>query len=305
VNKQESQPLKGRAGSFAARKNLFPYLLWLPTLVLLLFMVVYPTIYLLWNSLYQSNAMTLGTSIFVGLGNFVDVFMEPELRAILVRTIVFVVGALGLEFLLGTILALLVSRYILRGQALFKILFITPMLMTPVAIGLVWRWMYDPTKGIINYTLGLVGISGPSWLGDPTAAMAAVIIAEVWQWTPFVFLGVLAGLSALPNEPIEAAKIDGANGWQVFRYVTLPLLAPILSVVFIFRFIDVFKAFDIIYVLTEGGPGNATSILPWRIYQEAFRYYNTGYASALSWILLIFIIAVYTWLINRINKGEV
>jgi multiple sugar transport system permease protein len=301
---EKKQHLDQRTESSALRKNLFPYLLWLPTLILLLFVVIYPTLYLVRSSLYQINPMSLGAPIFVGLGNFIDAFSQPEILAVFWRTIVFVVCALSLEFLIGTSLALLVSRHISFGQGMFKVLFIVPMLMTPVAIGMVWRWLFDPSKGIINYSLGLLGISGPSWLGDPTAALAAVIIAEVWQWTPFIFLGVLAGLSALPNEPLEAAKVDGATSWQTFRYVTLPLLAPVLSVVFVFRFIDVFKAFDIIYVLTEGGPGNATSILPWRIYQEAFRYFNTGYASALSWILLVFVVLIYTWLINRITRSQ-
>lgn len=306
VKRKQPQDRTQPSNVLAAKKRAaFPYLLWLPTLALLLFVVIYPMFYLLRSSLYRVNPMNLTPAVFTGASNFVSALSAPEMHAVYVRTLVFVVCALGLEFAIGTSLALLVWRHITFGQGLFKVLFIIPMLMTPVAIGMVWRWILDPSRGIVNYFLGLVGVSGPSWLGDPTAAMVAVIVAEVWQWTPFIFLGVLAGLSALPNEPLEAARVDGASEWQTFRYVTLPLLAPVFSVVFIFRFIDVFKAFDIIYVLTEGGPGQATTILPWRIYQEAFRYFNTGYASALSWILLIFIVLIYTWLINRITKSQV
>ena len=131
-------------------------------------------------------------------------------------------------------------------------------------------------------------------------ALAAVITVEVWQWTPFVFLCVLAGLSALPSDPFEAARVDGANNRQILTQITLPLLLPVLSVVLVFRFIDVFKSFDIIYVMTEGGPGQATSILPFYIYQQGFRYFNTGFAAAISILLLIAVIVIYSWMLRRL-----
>ena len=274
----------------------FPYLLWLPTILVLLLMVIYPTIYLFRTSLYRINPMALGMTQFVGLGNFTDALTRPEIWSVLRITAVFALVSLALEFLLGTGLALLVANYIKKWQGLFKILLIAPMMMTPVAVGLVWRWMFDATMGVINYLLSLVGISGPIWLGGEATALAAVILVEVWQWTPFVFLIVLAGLSALPTEPFEAARVDGAGGWQIFTQITLPLMVPIFSVALVFRFVDIFKSFDIIYVMTEGGPGQATTILPFYIYQQGFRYFNTGFASAISILLLIFVIVIYSWM---------
>jgi len=283
-----------------SERSWYPYLLWLPTILVLILMVVYPTIYLVKNSLYRSNPMALGLTQFVGLGNFRDALTRPEFWGAVRRTAVFVTASLAAELVIGTLLALLVATYIGRFQGLYKVLLIAPMMMTPVAVGLVWRWMFDASMGVINYLLGLVGIQGPIWLGGEATAMAAVTVVEIWQWTPFVFLAVLAGMSALPSEPLEAARVDGANGWQIFSQITMPLLMPVFAVVIVFRFIDIFKAFDIIYVLTEGGPGEATTTLPYYIYQQAFRYFNTGYAAAVAWLLLVLIVAIYSWMLRRL-----
>ena len=298
-------PALRRSNPFSSEHRWFPYVLWLPTILVLLLMVIYPTIYLFRTSLYRVNPMALGLTQFVGLGNFTDALTRQESWQILGLTGIYAGSSLALEFILGTGLALLVANYIKRGQGLFKVMLIAPMMMTPVAVGLVWRWMFDATMGIINYLLGLVGIAPPIWLGGETTALAAVIVVEVWQWTPFIFLSVLAGLSALPTEPFEAARVDGANGRQIFTQITLPLLLPIFSVVLVFRFIDVFKSFDIIYVMTEGGPGQATSILPFYIYQQAFRYFNTGYASAIALLLLVVVIVVYSWMLRRLVTSQV
>jgi multiple sugar transport system permease protein len=287
---------------FSSDHHLFPYLLWVPTILVLLLMVIYPTIYLLRTSLYRINPMALGLTQFVGLGNFTDALTRREFWNVLGITGIYAGVSLALEFILGIGLALLVTNHIKRWQGLFKVLLIAPMMMTPVAVGLVWRWMFDATMGVINYFLGLGGIAGPVWLGGESTALAAVITVEVWQWTPFVFLCVLAGLSALPHEPFEAARVDGANSRQIFTQITVPLLLPVLSVVLVFRFIDVFKSFDIIYVMTEGGPGQATSILPFYIYQQGFRYFNTGFAAAISILLLITVIVIYSWMLRRFVK---
>jgi multiple sugar transport system permease protein len=276
--------------------------LWLPTILVLLGMVIYPTVYLFRSSLYRTNPMALGLTQFVGLGNFVDAVTRGELWSSIARTGVYAGGSLLLEFVLGIGLALLVANHIKRWQGVFKVLLIAPMMMTPVAVGLVWRWMFDATVGVVNYFVGFVGFSGPLWLGGEATALTAVMVVEIWQWTPFVFLSVLAGLSALPHEPFEAARVDGASGRQIFTQITLPLLAPVLAVVLVFRFIDIFKSFDIIYVLTEGGPGQATTILPFYIYQQGFRYFNTGYAAAVSLLLLVFVVAVYSWMLRRLVK---
>jgi multiple sugar transport system permease protein len=284
--------------------KVLPYLLWAPTLVFLLFLVVYPTVTLFINSFYRINPMSIAGNRFVGLSNYIEALANPEFYAVLGRTVIFVAFALGLELAIGIGLALLVFNHIRRGQTAYKILLIFPMMVTPVAVGLVWRWMFDGTMGIINYMLGLFGITGPLWLGGAVTALAAVIVVEVWQWTPFVFLGFFAGLSALPNEPFEAARVDGANAWQIFTRITLPIMGPVLSIILVFRLIDVIKTFDVIYVLTEGGPGQATEILPFHIYQQAFRYFNVGYASALSWLMLLAVVPIYSFLLRRISQDN-
>lgn len=295
-----SEAQRGKRRFTPTSAEAFPYLLWIPTLLVLLMMTIYPTVYLIRESLYRSNPMALGLTQFVGLENFTDALTRSEVHSTMIRTGIFVVSSLALEFVLGTGLALLVANYIKRGQTIFKVILVAPMMMTPVAVGLVWRWMFDASMGIINYLLGLVRIDGPVWLGGSGTALFAITVVEVWQWTPFIFLAALAGLSALPIDPIEAARVDGANSRQIFKDITLPLIAPVLSVVLVFRFIDIFKTFDIIYVMTEGGPGTATTILPYYIYQQAFRYFNIGYGAAMSWLLLIFIVAIYSWMIRRI-----
>lgn len=284
--------------------TVLPYLLWAPTLLFLLFLVIYPTVTLFINSFYRINPMSVSGNRFVGLSNYVEALVNPEFYAVLGRTAIFVAVALGLELLIGIGLALLVFNHIRWGQTVYKILLIFPMMVTPVAVGLVWRWMFDGTMGIINYVLSLFGIAGPLWLGGAATALAAVIVVEVWQWTPFVFLGFFAGLSALPSEPFEAAKVDGANAWQIFTRITLPIMGPVLSIILVFRLIDVIKTFDVIYVLTEGGPGQATEILPFHIYQQAFRYFNVGYASALSWLMLLAVIPIYSFLLRRIAQDS-
>lgn len=288
-----------------SEKGLLPYLFWLPTAFFLLFLVVYPTVKLVITSLYKVNTMNPNATRFVGLGNFIKILTDKDMLPLLSRTGVFMGAALSLELLLGFGLALLMLHFIRKGQNIYKMLLIAPMMMTPVAVGLIWRWLYHSEMGIVNYFLSLIHIKPVNWLGTPSSAVIAVIIVEVWQWTPFVFLCVLAGLSSLSNEPVEAARIDGANSWQIFWKITFPFLSPVLMVVVIFRFVDLFKVFDIIYVLTEGGPGNATEILPFHIYKQAFTYFNTGYASALSWLLLIFVTIVCSRLINKIVEDQI
>lgn len=284
-------------------KGFFPYLLWIPTALFLIFIIIYPLIYLVKNSMFFINQMT-GIKSFVGLGNFIEVFKDPGVIISVKNTLIFFGCSLFLEFSMGILLAVLMWKYITVGQGILKTLLITPMMMTPVAVGLIFRWLFHTDMGIINYFLNHFGFYNLNWLATPGLAMTAIIIAEVWQWTSFVFLGCLAGLSAMSDEPIESAQIDGANSWQILRYIILPILKPIFLVVLVFRFVDMFKAFDIVYVLTEGGPGNATDILPFHLYKEAFRYFNTGYASAISWIILIVILFVTGRIIRRITEEQ-
>ena len=201
-----------------------------------------------------------------------------------------------MELALGALLATVVFFFIPVGSSLVRLALTMPMIMPPIAIGLVWRWLFDGQFGLINYAIKLMGFAPPIWLAHTGTAMGAIILVEVWQWMPFVFLCLYAGLASLPSEPMEAAKVDGAGPLQLLWYVVLPMLRPVILVVLLFRVIDCMRVFDIVFVLTEGGPSNGTVVYPFFVYMQGFRYYNVGYASALSWILVV-VVSVLTLLV--------
>jgi multiple sugar transport system permease protein len=179
---------------------------------------------------------------------------------------------------------------------------IIPTIMTPVVVGLIWRLMYNPDMGMLNYFLALFGFPTVNWTGMPGTALPSVIIADIWEWTPFMALIMLAGLQALPQEPFEAALVDGASAWQSFRYITLPFLAPTMLVAFLIRLMDAFKTFDLVFVLTQGGPGMSTEILNYYTYRYGFKFFHLGYASALSWLLVVVITIISMILVKRIRS---
>jgi multiple sugar transport system permease protein len=282
-----------------------PLVLSLPAITILLIMVAYPTIFAVWTALHQYNPMLPEMDRFVGLGNFQHAFSDPIFRDTVVRTAVFVVVAVTAEFVLGFVLALAVFYLIPYGSSLVRLALTMPMIMPPIAIGLIWRWLFDGQFGLINYGTGLLGLPPQIWLGNTTTAMGAVILVEVWQWMPFVFLCLYAGLASLPSDPIEAARVDGASPLQLLRYIVVPMMKPIILVVLLFRIIDCMRVFDIVFVLTEGGPSNGTVVYPFLVYMQGFRYYNVGYAAALSWLLVIFVSLLSGTLISVLLRSSV
>jgi len=205
----------------------------------------------------------------------------------LAHTLIYAAIALTIEFFLGLALALLMNGR-MRGRGLFRALLLAPMMLPAVVVGVVWRLMLNPNFGAINGTLKGLGVTTDTftWTASPKLAMASVIMADVWQWTPFIFLILLAGLQAIPQEPYEAALIDGSSAWQTFRHVTLPLLKPAILIALLLRTMDLLRVFDQIFILTEGGPGFATETVSLYIYRTAFRFSNFGYAAAMSFVLL-------------------
>jgi multiple sugar transport system permease protein len=281
-----------------------PLLLSLPAIAILLMMVLYPTIFAVWTALHQYNPMLPDMDRFIGPGNFEHAFEDRIFLDTVLRTAVFVVVAVTVEFVLGLGLAIVVFYLIAHGSTLVRLALTIPMIMPPIAIGLVWRWLFDGQFGLINYAMKLIGLPPQIWLGNTTTAMGAVIMVEVWQWMPFVFLCLYAGLASLPSEPIQAARVDGAGPFQLLWYVVLPMLKPIILVVLLFRIIDCMRVFDIVYVLTEGGPSNGTVVYPFLIYMQGFRYFNVGYAAALSWILVVFVSILAGTLIRMLLKSS-
>jgi multiple sugar transport system permease protein len=256
------------------------YLLLLPTVTVLLALSIYPLIYSIKTSLQgEAGNWTLQ--------NFARLAGDRFFLSALAHTLVYAATALTVEFLLGLGLALLLNSQI-RARGMFRAMLLLPMMLPPVVVGVVWRLMLNSNFGAVNGTLKSVGVNTESltWTASPKLAMASVIMADVWQWTPFVFLILLAGLQAIPQEPYEAARIDGSSSWQTFRHVTLPLLKPAILIALLLRTMDLLRVFDQIFILTEGGPGFATETLSLYIYRTAFRFSNFGYAAAMSFVLL-------------------
>ena len=273
-------PLPQGEGVRSSDKTL-AILLLAPTIAILLALTIYPLIY----SIKVSFASEVGAFTFA---NFSRLISDRFFLSALAHTFVYAAIALTIEFLLGLALAMLLHGAI-RGRNLFRALLLVPLMLPPVVVGVIWRLMLNSNFGALNGTLKRFGfnIEALTWTASPKLAMAAVIIADVWQWTPFMFLILLAGLQAIPQEPYEAALVDGSTPWQTFRYVTLPLLKPAILIALLLRTMDLLRVFDHIFILTEGGPGFATETLSLYIYRTAFRFSNFGYAAAMSFVLLL------------------
>ena len=270
-------------------RGITPYLFLAPALVVLVFTCLYPVIKGFELSFFDWR---LGTPIesrkFVGWENFIWALKDPALLNSIKVTVIFAIAAVTAELLLGLILAFLLEKGI-KGLALFRTVFIVPIMIAPVVVGLIWRYLFDANFGLINYIVRLLGFEPKIWLGTPGLALPAVIVTDIWQWTPFMFILFLAGLQSLPSSPVEAAKVDGATTWQVIRLVKLPLLAPVIWVAVILRLIDAFRSLEVMYIMTFGGPGRETEVLSLNIYKTAFNSQRLGLSAVNAIFLLIFI----------------
>ena len=239
------------------------------------------------------------TREFAGWQNFQRAFEEPlvaEAARITLRWVAIVTVA---EVLLGFLLAILLTQNI-RWRGVLTTLLIIPIIMPPVSVAIAWFFMYEANFGVFNYLLGLVGVDPVLWLSDVNIALYAMMAVDIWQATPFTFLLLYAGLLALPKDPYEAASIDGASPWRIFRTVTLPLLGPVLMVVVLLRVIDAARIFDKIYIMTRGGPGTSSFTVTMKIYIEGFRNLDFGYASALSFLFQIVLVVLATLYVKRV-----
>lgn len=271
-----------------------------PTFLLLFSLTIFPLLFLVFLSFHEWSLVIASRRGFVGLANFVSVIQSGAFLNSLFVTAVFTAIAVPAQMILGTAIALFIyHRLPDRWRSLFQTVFLLPMMMSYIAIGLLWRFMWNGSIGIINYFFELVGLPTQGWLGDPVMAIVTIIVADIWQWTPFVILVVLAGLEGLPEEPFEAAKMDGASPLQMTRYITLPLLKPIFIVVLLFRTADAFRIFDKVFIMTRGGPGNASMTLSVLIYRESFKNGNFGTAAVMSVFMLAVISVIALVIIKR------
>ncbi len=279
----------------------------IPVLVLLIAMNIFPLLWSLYLSFhkYKADRPDLPRT-FIGTRNYSQILSNEDVWSFFTTTAYFVVIAVSAQFFIGFGLALLFNREF-KYKGIITTLVLLPMMLSPVVVGLFWKFIFDADTGIINYFLRIIfNVKKIGWTTDPKVALFSVVIVDTWMWSPFMMLISLAGLSAIPKYLYEAADVDRASGWFKFRHITLPQVAPLLLIALLFRTMDAFKLFDLVYVLTDkGGPGIATETVSMNLYKIAFGIWNTGKACAMAYILLIIIIALSSIYIKYLNKfGE-
>ncbi|HEV7711770.1 MAG TPA: sugar ABC transporter permease [Asanoa sp.] len=260
-----------------------------PSAIPLLLFTVVPMVSSAWVSLHSWNLIS--PMKWVGLDNYTDLLSDPTTREVFLHTLAYCAGYLPLVFAGGLGLALLLNQR-LPGRAFFRAAYFLPVVTSWVVVALVWKWLLNPTSGLVNSLLGALGAPQPGWWTDPTWALPAVILASAWKDLGFVMVIMLAGLQAIPQDILEAARTDGAGAWQRFWRVTLPLLSPSTFFVVVISLINGFQVFDQVYVMTGGGPSGASQVVVGQIYDLTFRYGRAGEASALSWILFAVILVI-------------
>lgn len=300
-----------RAGYATRLSRIAPYVFMAPAVLIMAGALLWPLAHSVWLSFHEWK---LGTpqdaAVFTGLENYRILLGDPDTLTSLRVTLVFAFTVVTLEVALGVGLAILLERPI-RGMNALRSIFIMPMMIAPIVVGLLWRYMYNEQFGPLAQLLFLFGAQeSPPWLTSPDWALASVIIADVWQWTPFIFILALAALQSVPASVVEAARMDGARPRQTVFYVKLPLILPVVIVAALLRLIDAFKVLEVIFIMTEGGPGLSTEILSMRIYKTAFEFQQLGRASALSNLLLLLVAAISAGLVlfnklrERVNENR-
>lgn len=287
------------------RRHLEPYYLIAPGLGLTVTILFFPLAYSLYISFLNFNLSKPNDTPFVGLQNYVDNLTQDGLLLALGNTLIFTVGAVTLQFLLGLGFALLLTREF-PGHGIVRTCYMLPLFLTPSIVALNWSFMYYPRTGVIPWLASFVGFPASfPFLASPAWAMPALILVDVWRGTPFMFLVLLAGIQGLPHEALEAAAIDGANAWQTLRHVTLPLLRPLVLIALTIRGMDAFREFDLIFVLTQGGPGRRTEVIGMLAYRTGFNYYDMGRASAMAYIILFMVLAFSIYFVKKLRDMQV
>lgn len=283
-------------------KNL-RYILLVPAVLTLLSLTAFPLVYSLIVSFQKFNVGNPAESVFIGLDNFARLLSDDKFHNALLNTLIFTFLAVSIEFGLGLAVALVLDKYV-RGMGIVKTILLIPMMLPPIAVAITWKLIFQPNFGVLNDILVRIGLEPLLWYASFDMAMITIILVDVWEWTPFIFLMLLAGLSSLPAEPYEAADLDGASAWQKFRDLTWPFLRPVVVITVLLRMMDAFRLFDQVYILTRGGPAGATETLSYYLYKVAFRFFDIGYAAAISFFMLFLTVAFSTWFIKRMQVEE-
>lgn len=283
------------ASTIDSRDRAFGWLVSAPGLAALFAVILFPVIWAFWTSLHDYTLIAPNFDTFLGAGNYQKAIEDGEFRHSMWLTGFFVTAVVLLEFLLGFAVALMLNR-VERFKPVYYAILLCPLLMNPVIVGLIWRMFLHPQLGIVNYLLSLIGIPAVDWLGSTSIAIWTIVLVDIWHQVSFMIVLLLAGLAALPREPYEAARVDGASALASFWHITLPLMRPVIIVTLLIRAIFAVKTYDLIYIMTRGGPGVSTDFVSYFIYRTAFVSLNIGEASAMSIILLGVILALSAYL---------
>jgi multiple sugar transport system permease protein len=282
-------------------ERVYSYALIAPTILVLFAVNIYPLVYSLNISLRNFNLTRPAfMHSFVGLANFRNLLSDAFFAKSCWVTLRFVLGSVSLELILGFAIALLLWRLGERGRFLLSV-FLLPMMLTPIIVGLMWRFMLNYNVGLVNHFVSFLGLERVPFLASENSALLSVMLVDAWQWTPFMVLLLYSGLQSMPADPFEAARIDGASDLQMFRYVTLPSMRPIILITVLIRGMDALREYDKIYTMTNGGPGNATETASFFIYRQAFKFFDMGYAAAAAFILLVISVIVSQLFVSRLS----
>jgi multiple sugar transport system permease protein len=260
----------------------------MPVIIILLVAAFIPLGWGLYLSFFRYKLNMPSATAFIGLKNYLDIFTDELTLRSLRNNVIFAGLSVSLELVVGIVVAMMLSDDSRFSRGMVSILMV-PMIIAPVAAGTLWRMMLDRTYGVVNYLLSFIRVPPIPWIGDPKLALYTIVLVDSWQFMPFVALLVLSSIKAMPTSFLDAARVDGASPWKVFWRIILPITAPVIIIVAMLRFIDAFKIFDTIFVMTGGGPGNATEMLPTYIYRQGIKFLNIGYSSATA---IVFVIAM-------------
>lgn len=273
-----------------------------PSFLVILVVVIFPLLYSLRLSFIHWDALFPGQQ-FVGLGNFIQAFQDKRFLLSLVHTGILLFSIVSLEFLIGFVIALaLLEEFYLHKVV--TALFILPVTVIPTVAGFMWKLIFDAQYGPLNHVLSILLRRDIqyTWLAQTPTAYFSIIVTDVWQWTPFMILVLLAGLVSLPREVLEAAEIDGVSGWQKIRFIIIPMLRRVATVAILLRSLDALKLFDIVFAMTQGGPGTSTETLSYYIYRNGFEYFRMGYTASLSYIVLAVVSIIVMFLFGRLEE---
>ena len=281
----------------------FGYLFVSPAVIILSIVILAPITIAIITSFYDYTLINRTLDSFVGLRNYFESVSNEKFIHSAIVTIVFVILVVLFEFIIGFLIAILLNQ-VERFRNIYYFILLIPLLINPIVVGLIWRMFLHPQLGILNYLISLIGIDPVNWLGDPQNAFITIIFVDIWHQVSFMIILLLAGLASIPEEPYEAARVDGANAFQQFRDITLPYMRPVIIITLLIRLIFALKTYDLIYIMTKGGPGDATDLISYYIYRSAFIGLDLGQAASMSVILLLIVCLIIYPLFKFMNRAD-